>query len=273
MKQHLIVCDLDGSLLNKKGHVSSRSKKVLNHLRSQGHIVVLATGRPYSGAISKYEDIGLDTPLITDNGGSIENPRDHNFPRQKTYIPLHMMHDLFRFSKSFIISAFYSEEQVVYAYQYDERLEEFFSGINSGMVIDKEMTEFNVAPTGLIYLIKKEHQKELETYIDQTFGQTLSYRLWGVYDQEAVYEIYLKHISKASAIKYLLEIYGIAQSEWISFGDGVNDLEMIREAGLGVAMKNALPELKAVSKDITKYTHDEDGIAKYLIKMFNLKNL
>ena len=94
-----------------------------------------------------------------------------------------------------------------------------------------------------------------------------------MYENEAVYEIYLKHISKASAIKYLLDIYGIAQSEWISFGDGINDLEMIREAGLGVAMKNALPELKAVSKDITEYTHDEDGLVRYLIKMFDLKDL
>jgi len=273
MKKHLIVCDLDGSLLNKKGNVSKRSKLVLKELIKQGHIVVLATGRPYSGAISKYEDIGLDTPLITDNGGSIENPSDSNFAKQKTYIPLHMMHDIFRFSKSFIISAFYSEDQVVYAYKYDERLEEFFSGLNSGMVIDKDMTEFNVAPTGLVYLIEKEYQKQLETYIEDTFGQTLSHRLWGVYDKEAVYEIYLKHISKASAIKYLLDIYGIEQSEWISFGDGVNDLEMIREAGLGVAMKNAVPELIAVSKDITEYTHDEDGIAHYLIKMFNLSNV
>jgi hydroxymethylpyrimidine pyrophosphatase-like HAD family hydrolase len=48
---------------------------------------------------------------------------------------------------------------------------------------------------------------------------------------------------------------------------------MIRDAGLGVAMKNALPELKAVSMDITEYTHDEDGIARYLIKKFNLSNL
>ncbi len=46
---------------------------------------------------------------------------------------------------------------------------------------------------------------------------------------------------------------------------------MIRDAHLGVAMLNGVDEVKAVCKDMTKYTHDEDGIANYLIKYFNLK--
>ncbi|MCF7930417.1 MAG: HAD hydrolase family protein, partial [Acholeplasmataceae bacterium] len=53
--------------------------------------------------------------------------------------------------------------------------------------------------------------------------------------------------------------------------DGINDVEMIRDAHLGVAMLNGVDEVKAVCKDMTKYSHDEDGIARYLIEYFNLK--
>lgn len=93
--KYLIACDLDGTTLNRQGELTTKTIKVLQHLRSLGHIVCLATGRPFNGAIGKYEEVGLDTPLITDNGGSIENPVDPTFPKQRTYIPVHMMHQLY----------------------------------------------------------------------------------------------------------------------------------------------------------------------------------
>ena len=270
--KYLIACDLDGSLLNRQGELTKKTVEVIQTLKDMGHIVVIATGRPYSGAISKYEELGLDTAMITDNGGAIDNPVDLTFAKQRTFIPIHMMHGLFTFSKPFIISTFFSVDNVVYAYKYDKRLEEFFSGIHSDRVIDKEMTEFNVEPTGLIYLIDFDKQKDFEGFIDKEYGHTLSYRLWDAAHEYAIYEVYLKHVSKSSAIKYLLDHYEIDPKNWISIGDGINDVEMIRDAAWGVAMKNSVPELKVVCKDITEYTHDEEGFAKYLIKYFNLNN-
>ena len=271
--KYLIACDLDGSLLNKQGELTEKSITVLNHLRRQGHIVVLATGRPFGGAISKYKQIGLDTVLITDNGGSIENPMDTTFAKQKTYIPLEVMHQLFTFTKSFIVSAFFSTEQVVYAYKYDPRLEEFFSGVNSNIVIEKEFTELSVEPTGIVFLIEKDSMPLFENYIDEHLGKTLSYRLWGIEPKFGIYEVYLKHVSKSSALHYLLDYYEIPKKKWISFGDGINDVEMIRDSGFGVAMKNAVPEVLKVAKDVTSFTHDEDGIAHYLIEYFKLNEL
>jgi len=267
----LIACDLDGTTLNRQGELTTKTIAVLRHLRKLGHIVLLATGRPYNGAIGKYEEIGLDTPLITDNGGAIDNPADSSFPKQRTYIPVHMMHDLFRFAKPMIFSAFFSIDDVVYAYKYDKKLEEFFSGIHSDRVIENEFTAFTVQPTGMVFLIHSDKQNLFESYIDAHLGQTLSHRLWGVENGYAVYEVYLKHVSKASAIRYVLDHYQIPQDRWISLGDGINDIEMIRDAGLGVAMKNAVPELKAVADVITDITHDEEAVANFLIQYFKLE--
>ena len=123
----------------------------------------------------------------------------------------------------------------------------------------------------MVFLIQSDKQKEFEGYIDLHFGQTLSHRLWGVENGYAVYEVYLKHVSKSSAIKYLLDYYQIPQERWIALGDGINDLEMIRDAGIGVAMKNAVPELHAVADVITEMTHDEEAVANFLIDFFKLE--
>lgn len=268
--KHLIACDLDGSLLNHRGELTQKSIDVLNKLREMGHTVVIATGRPFEGAVPKYLQIGLDTPLITDNGGSIENPMDPSFAKQKTYMPLHIVRELFNHTKDFIVSAFFSENKIVYAYKYDKKLEEYFSGMASASVIECEFNKLTVEPTGLVYLIDEKHMKNLEDYINNSFNQTLSTRLWGVDNGLALYEIYLRHVSKSSALKYLLNYYHMTEDQLIAFGDGINDIEMIRDAHLGVAMKNGLDVVKAVSRDITKLSNDEDGIAEYLISYFNL---
>jgi 5-amino-6-(5-phospho-D-ribitylamino)uracil phosphatase len=264
-----IALDLDGTTLNRQGELTEKTKKVVQKLRDLGHVVVLATGRPFSGAYPKYQELNLDTPLITDNGGSIENPTDKTFPRQKTYIPLDMMHAIFRHAKPYTITSFFSIDDMTYAYNYDPKLEAFFSGIHSDKIIEGDHTEFLVESTGLVYIIEPSYMQDFESYIQETFGNVLSHRLWGVENNTAVYEVYFKHISKSSALKYLLEYYDINPKDWIALGDGINDVEMIRDANHGVAMLNACPEVKAVARDITKYAHDEEGVARFLMHYFD----
>ncbi len=69
--------------------------------------------------------------------------------------------------------------------------------------------------------------------------------------------------SKAAALHWLLELWGLSQDDVIAFGDDVNDVEMVAEAGLGVAMANAVPEVKAVADRITA-SNEEDGVAVVL---------
>jgi 5-amino-6-(5-phospho-D-ribitylamino)uracil phosphatase len=268
--QHMIVLDLDGSLLNDQSEISDRSKYVIRRLIAAGHIVVIATGRPFSGAYPKYVELALDTPLITDNGGSIQNPMNRAFPKQRTYIPIDVVHDLFRFAEPLISSAFFSVDDIVYAYRYDARLQAFFSGVEDREVVEKPFTELTIEPMGIVFLIQAGKQDLFEAYIDEKHQKTLSYRLWGVDHRHAVYEVYLKHVSKSSAISYLIEHFGLDKNQVIAFGDGVNDVEMLRDAHLGVAMKNGCDEAIAAANDITTHANHEDGVARYLIRHFDL---
>jgi Cof subfamily protein (haloacid dehalogenase superfamily) len=272
MQPYLIACDLDGSLLNSQSKLSEKTIKVLNHLHLIGHKVVIATGRPYGGAIEIYHQLGIPNPMINDNGATIENPLNHKFPRQRTLIPNDIMHDIFRHAKPILKSAFFSIEKTVYAYNYEPKLEEIFAGLAfSNEIVEGDFTDLDVEPSGLIFLVDSMQKTVLEKYIKENYSDTISFRLWGAGHRHAIYEIYLKHVSKSSALNYLLDYYNIERSRFIAFGDGINDIEMIRDAGIGVMMKNGNWELKGVSKDQTEYTNDEDGIARYLIKFFDLK--
>ena len=68
----------------------------------------------------------------------------------------------------------------------------------------------------------------------------------------------------AASLSRLLERTRIKQEEVIAIGDGFNDVSMIRFAGLGVAMANAQPPVKANADRITQYTNDEDGVARFI---------
>jgi 5-amino-6-(5-phospho-D-ribitylamino)uracil phosphatase len=266
----LISIDLDGTLLNHQSQISNLSKKTIQQLIELGHIVILATGRPLSGTIDFYKELKLNTPLITDNGGFINHPKDSNFPVKQSFIPKNIMHELFNYSKDFVTSSFFCYNDITYAYQYHPWIEDHFSGVYKDRIIHGDLTSFDLEPSGLIYFILREKQKEFETYIENQLNDHLLYRTWGADQKTAVYEVYLNSVSKSSAIRYVLDYYQIDQKDWISFGDAINDLEMIQDANLGVAMKNGDPLVKEVAKDMTLYTNDEDGVAKYLISYFNL---
>ena len=76
-------------------------------------------------------------------------------------------------------------------------------------------------------------------------------------------------VNKAAGLKQLLAHFGDDFSNLMAFGDEENDLEMIQAAGIGVAMENAIPQVKAVAQAVTK-NNDADGVAYYLRQYFQL---
>lgn len=85
-------------------------------------------------------------------------------------------------------------------------------------------------------------------------------------------EIVKLGINKAIGLQKVSDYYQIPQRNIIAFGDEDNDFEMIEYAGKGVAMGNAIEELKTLAKDVT-LSNEEDGIAVYLNEVLNLRVL
>lgn len=270
MEKYLIAIDLDGTLLNSNSEVPEKNKEVLNKLVELGHMVVLATGRPYHATIDIYNHIGLKTPLITDNGGNIREPKNPNFQIVTDGIPVQVSHDIFNYTKPHLVSAFYSFGDHVYAYQYLDRLHQIFMGSQKAKIVHTEFDKYHHEPTGMIYLVSNEFVNSFETYLKTQYKTDVSFRLWGSDSKHSIYEIYKYNSSKLSAIEWVRDHYNIKPEHTIAFGDGLNDIEMIQGVARGIAMPNGIAELKAVAKEISPLDNDQCGVGLYLEKFFNL---
>lgn len=269
---YIIFCDLDGTLLNENSEISKETENYVKKIVEDGNIFVITTGRPYAGSIRFYKQLNLNSPMINDNGAHIHHPTDESFGEIITKIPKNQFNQLFRFAKPFTISALFNVKNDVYTYQYDNRLEWLFHGVkNESTVYEGDLDSFNVSTTGVIYLIDKNYGFDFENYLNTKLPK-IGYRLWYELDNgELVYECFLKINSKGKALKYITDYYQIPKEKVISFGDDLNDIEMIEEAHHGVAMLNARSnELKLKAKAQTFATNKENGVIKYLEKVFKL---
>ena len=80
-----------------------------------------------------------------------------------------------------------------------------------------------------------------------------------------------KSVSKGSALLRLCEMLGVDPAQTVAFGDEENDRPMLRAAGLGVAMGNAVPEIKAEADAVTS-SNEEDGVAKFIEHLLEMEN-
>lgn len=265
MKKYLIACDLDGTLLNEKSELSSHSIAYLKTLSSLGHKVVISTGRPFRGCFNFYEQLDLKTPIITDNGGAIENPRDPNFKKVAIRIPKRIVDKVFNFAKDHIVTAFYSVDNGLYVYKPTERLNWLYHQNEDTFFVEGEFTKPNLPePSGMMYIVSAAFKDQFSQFIESETDEILTFRDWGSDAKNAIFEVYQKSTSKGEALELVRQHFGFEPDQVIAFGDGMNDIDMLEVAYHGVAMQNAHQAVKDIANDITKKPNHEDGLIDYL---------
>ena len=77
--RYLIALDLDGTLLKDDKTISEKTKKVLQQVKAEGHIIMIATGRPYRSSEQYYKELGLTSPIVNFNGAFVHHPLDNDW--------------------------------------------------------------------------------------------------------------------------------------------------------------------------------------------------
>ena len=116
---------------------------------------------------------------------------------------------------------------------------------------------------------ENEYVKDIYDKLNKQFLDLNIFIMQDSYSNEQWIEISKKGVSKYGAISRLADILNIDNENIIAFGDGLNDLDMIKNCGVGVALKNALPEVKDLADYVTKYDHDDDGVIEFLKEYLN----
>ena len=271
MDKKLVAIDLDGTTLNNQSQLTQKTEEAIRKVIEQGHIVSIATGRPFRTSQQFYQQLNLDTPIVNFNGAWCHHPRDYNWEngyhkRLDRDVALSFL-PLKRYNIVKLISA--ESRAHVYVDRTDEETYTMGSPLQNTHTIPFNEETLDESPTSVNVFTADEHFIPfMQDKIIDLYGDSVEVRTWG--GPTPTLEIVAAGIQKAMGVEQIAKHYNISQENIIAFGDEANDYEMIQYAGLGVVMLNGIDGLKEVSDDITSHTNNDDGLARYLNEYFNL---
>lgn len=267
MNYKIIAMDLDGTLTNSDKIITPKTKAALMHLQKEGVKVVLASGRPTRGIQHLEEELELQKYggyILPYNGGQIIECASGNVLHSRT-IPPHVCQRIVALAKIFYANLLtYHNEELLCLEKYD-MYAEIESKINGMTIVQPDDYEKAIAGFDVPKFIMLEDEHHL-VRIQNAIHPALSKYCECFTSAPYFLEITPKGIDKGSSLDVLLNHIGMDRSDLVTVGDGMNDVSMLRIAGLGVAMGNARQEVKNAA-DFVTLSNDEDGIA-YMIEQF-----
>ena len=272
MDQYVVFLDVDGTLVDEFGRVPDSAREAVHAARSNGHLVYLCTGRSTSSLWREILDIGFDG-LVAAAGGYVESDgqvlaRQHVptaevlrvvefFGARGVEYLLESNDGVFGSAgarsrvRELILGAVTDEEVLA-------ELERGIMGFLDGIVVD--VNPASVRVNKFSFLHSEVTLPEIRVEFGDVFDVIPStVPLFGPNSGE----LSLRGVHKAAGIQTVIEHLGVPRERTVAFGDGYNDLEMLQFAGVGIAMGNAPPAVKAHADQVTASPND-DGIASGL---------
>lgn len=272
MERILICSDCDGTLLSDSKSIPELNMKVIMELKKQGHIFAVATGRILQSARNYSSRFGEGTPVIASNGG-VYDTGDGTL--HKAHLEKSSLSKVYRLAEKHGLLVNFFTHDTVYCNDFrgafftsvafnrntprqffvrtvmlrnEEGLLSHSSEIINAIIIDRNHPE-------ILNEIRAELMQDPNITVESSRYDNL--------------EIIPDHISKGTAVKALADHFGIEQKNVICFGDGENDISMLKYAGKGYAMDNAVDAIKKEADGIA-LSNEAAGIGHKLSELFHL---
>ena len=265
----LVVCDLDGTLLNAEHRLGEYSRAVLEGVRRRGVGILLATGRHHQDIQGFSARIGGDGYLISSNGAAVHDAAGYLLHRRA--IPADCLDFLLRdpvFAQVHVnvygVDGWLVETPKPSLLRYHRE-----SGFGYRVT---DFTALTDAPVLKVFYHAEDPADlpHLERLILDRHGE----RLVTTHALPMVLEVMARGVSKGDALARVVERLGLGPEDVIAFGDGRNDLEMLHYAGKGVLMGNADPSLRAALPDLEVIgSNAEEAVAVYLARLFECEDV
>lgn len=247
MDIRMIVTDLDGTFLRTDKSVSAYSQQIIRQCREKGIVFVIATARPVRAVKSFLPFFSCDAAIYHNgavvrlgekmlDGYGIPNPEKYIFPLLEAFPDLHVSAEI---------------QDCLYA------------NFNPGNIWKDilytftDFTDLPEAPADKI-LLEATSLEEMEK-----FKPFLTPDLYIQLSENAVAMVMNKQACKMNGVKTLAAHYHISTEEIAAFGDDYNDIRLLRECGRGIAVENAISEVKEAADEICA-DNDRDGVAGWL---------
>ena len=262
-----IALDLDGTLTNHDKEVTPITRQALMRAQKDGAHIILASGRPTYGIAPIADHLEIDKYngyVLSYNGGKIVNWQTKE-ELYSNHLPNNVIPILYNYAKEKDYALLgYAGKEIITEMPDDKYVKEE-SRINKMEIrkVDNLLESLESNPTKLLMTGDASLMIKAEEELAEIVGNRMD-----VFRSAPFFiELVPKGIDKAQSLNRLLELIGLSTNDMIAFGDGYNDLSMLKLAGVGVAMANAVPEVRAEADFITK-SNEEDGVAFAIEKFY-----
>lgn len=287
----LVVIDLDGTMLNQYGIITEKTKKAISKAQEKGVEVMIASGRAITSVKRFSKEINSNKYFISGNGAITYDIKNNKIlyenilsktkalkiikicEENSIYYNVYTENGIIAKNLSYNTLYYYKDNLtkpdenrthiniVENVYDYFEQREEKILKI---MICDEHKTVFNSI------VRKLKELSEIEVLEVSHMSRKIIKQGTDEIALEYFYtEVSAKDVDKWNALEEIIGLMNISKEEVVTIGDNANDLKMITNAGLGVAMGESAPYVKQ-SADIIAPTNDEDGVAIILNKIFDL---
>ncbi|MDV4150887.1 Cof-type HAD-IIB family hydrolase [Clostridium sp. AL.422] len=271
----VIIMDVDGTLTNSKKVMTEKTKNALIKAQESGAILVLASGRPTSGLTDLAKELKMNENngiLVSFNGSKVVDCQTNEVLFNET-MSIEDGQAVLEHMKKFNVKPMIDKDDYMYVndvfsntinyngapfniIQYESRGGKFKLCEKDDLAAFADYPLNKILTAGDPEYLQANYKEMMEPFKD---------KLNCMFTAAFFFEFTAKGIDKAKALDSVLIPMGYKKEEMIAFGDGHNDASMVKYAGIGVAMDNAVDDLKAIADEVT-LSNEDDGIAYTLSK-------
>ncbi len=264
MTPKMFVFDLDGTLLNDHKTITPSTVKALKEISDCGAVVTLASGRISSSMKQFLPMLQKNIAVLSLNGAVVCMGEDHGNRciYRSTLDKLYSDH-LIQFSANqpFALNV-YSEDTLYTVKEENCRCwtDLYHKQTKTPYIFFDSIQQLDtVTPLKISFIGEKDILDRLEEQFRNQWNEKDVYicRTWKHY-----LEFLNPQANKGDALQRLVHAYGFSLDEIVAFGDGENDIPMLEQAGIGIAMANGTEEAKSKAQRVTRFSNDQDGIAR-----------
>ena len=263
MSCQLIATDLDGTLLDDNKQISVENQKAILYAIKQGIKIIPCTGRAVQGVTRFPFLTDLNTLAVTYNGGMIVHLGNQEIVY---HCPLEKNDSTWIIQKAlafdtnlcvWINNQLYCNKINPHTLKYGS-----INGVAPLLLTDSRMlTDNNHAVTKILWYDTEKNIARYAEYMEKTVSENVTCCT----SMPCFLEFFNRRTSKALALQYIADDYGISTEKIMAFGDEKNDMSMLVFAGKGIAMANARDEVKAVA-DFVTLSNNDNGVAEAIYR-------
>lgn len=257
-----LFLDMDGTALDDRHQMSEANVRALERAIEAGHEVIVTTGRPMASARLLFENYGLREIgckyMIAYNGGMVLDMKEEKVLYQKP-LALEYIRRLIEEARARGVYLQTYMDDFVLSERDDENLEHYTKKTGMRAKVVPDLTEALLGAPCKALAIDVHSPKPLKEFMDR-MADWAEDKVDMFLSSREYLEIVPKGISKGNALRDFCARLGIPVENSVAAGDENNDIDMLRAAGVGCAVKNAQPEVKAAADYVTERDNNQSAV-------------